>query len=95
MYNIKKVFIFIAVVVLVALIAGSFVGEDLVGRAIIIGLGIDTCEEGVRVTAEIVSPASSGEQIGTFSKTVSADGKSLATAISRIAELTGKEASLG
>ncbi len=95
MYNIKKVFIFIAVVVLIALIAGSFVGEDLVGRAIIIGLGIDTCEEGVRVTAEIVSPASSGEQIGTFSKTVSADGKSLATAISRIAELTGKEASLG
>lgn len=95
MYNIKKVFIFIVVVTLIAIVAGSFVGEDLVGRAIIIGMGVDACEEGVRVTAEIVSPASGGEQIGTFSKTVSANGESMATAIARIAELTGKEASLG
>ncbi len=95
MYNIKRISIFIFAVVAIALVAGSFMGEDIISRAIIIGIGIDGSDEGVRLTAEIVSPASSGEQIGTFSKTISANGKSIATAISRIAELTGKEASLG
>ena len=95
MYNIKRISIFIAVALAIGLIAASFMGENIIGRAIIIGLGVDGSDEGVRVTAEIVSPASSGEQIGTFSKTISANGKSIAAAISRIAELTGKEASLG
>jgi len=94
-YNIKRISIIIIVVVAVALVASSFVGEDINGRAIIIGLGVDVGSEGVKVTAEIVSPASSGEQVGAFSKTISAEGKSIAMAISRIAEFTGKEASLG
>lgn len=95
MYNIKRIGVIILVVVVIGLVAGSFAGEDIMGRAIIIGLGVDGSDEGVRVTAEIVSPASSGEQIGTFSKTISANGKSIAAAVTRIAELTGKEASLG
>lgn len=95
MYNIKRISIFIVIVVVVGFVAGSFMGEDIIGRAIIIGLGVDGSDEGVRVTAEIVSPASSGEQIGTFSKTISANGESIPAAITRIAELTGKEASLG
>lgn len=95
MYNIKRISIFIFVVLAIAVVATSFAGEDIIGRAIIIGMGVDKSPEGVRVTVEIVSPASSGEQIGTFSKTISANGKSIASAITRIAELTGKEASLG
>ena len=95
MYNIKRISVIILVVVVIGLVASSFAGEDIIGRAIIIGLGVDGSDEGVRVTAEIVRPASSGEQIGTFSKTISANGKSIAAAITRIAELTGKEASLG
>lgn len=95
MYNIKRISIFIFVALAIALIASSFTGEDIIGRAIIIGMGVDGCDEGVRVTVEIVSPASSGEQIGTFSKTITANGRTIADAIARIAELTGKEASLG
>lgn len=95
MYNIKRISIFLAVAVVIMIIGASFAGENIMERAIIIGLGVDGSDEGVRVTAEIVSPTSSGEQIGTFSKTISANGKSVADAIARIAELTGKEASLG
>lgn len=95
MYNIKRLSIFIVVVLAVGLVAASFSGENIIGRAIVIGMGVDGCDEGVRVTAEIVSPASSGEQIGTFSKTISANGKSIANAITRMAELVGKEASFG
>ena len=94
MYNIKRIGAFIAVVIVITVIASSFMGEDIMGRAIIIGLGVDGSDEGVRVTAEIISP-SSGEQVGSFSKTVSVNGKSIANAVTRIAELTGKEASLG
>ena len=94
MYNIKRIFIVIAVIVGIVVVAGSFVGEGVTDRAIIIGLGIDGSAEGVRVTAEVISP-STGEQVGAFSKVVSANGKTVATAIQRIAEITGKEASLG
>lgn len=94
MYNVKRVFIFIAIIIGVVVIAGSFVGENVTGRAIIIGLGVDNSDEGVRLTAEVISP-STGNQIGSFSKVVSADGQTVAVAIQRIAEITGKEASLG
>lgn len=94
MYNIKRITVIILIVAAIVVIASSFVGEDVTGRAIIIGIGVDGSDEGVRVTAEVISPSSS-EQVGTFSKTVSADGKTVAVAIQRIAELTGKEASLG
>lgn len=95
MYNIKRIFIFILVALAIAIVATSFTGEDIIGRAIIVGMGVDKSDEGVRVTVEIVSPASSGEEIGTFSKTISVNGQSIPAAITRIAELTGKEASLG
>lgn len=93
MYNIKRVFIFVALITAVVVISASFVGESVTDRAIIIGIGIDGSAEGVRVTAEVISP-STGEQVGAFSKVVSANGKTVATAIQRIAEITGKEASL-
>ena len=95
MSDIKRIIVIIAVIVVVILVSSSFVGNNIMDRAIIIGLGVDACDEGVRLTAEVVSPSSSGEQVGTFSKTVSANGKSVGQAIQRIAELTGKEASLG
>lgn len=94
MYNIRRIFIVIAVIAGVVVIANSFVGEGVTDRAIIIGLGVDESDEGVRVTAEVISP-STGEQVGAFSKVVSANGQTVATAIKRIAEITGKEASLG
>lgn len=94
MYNIRRVSILIALIVGVIVIAVSFVGENITGRAIIIGMGVDKIDDGVRVTAEVISPSSS-EQVGSFSKIVSANGQTVATAIQRIAEITGKEASLG
>ena len=95
MSDIKRIITFLIVIVAVMLVASSFVGSNIGDRAIIIGLGVDLREEGVRLTAEVVSPGSSGEMVGTFSKTVSANGQSVGQAIQRIAELTGKEASLG
>lgn len=94
MYNVKRVFLFIAVVIGVVIIASSFVGENVTDRAIIIGMGLDESDEGVRLTAEVISP-STGTQVGAFSKVVSANGQTVAVAIQRIAEITGKEASLG
>lgn len=94
MYNLRKVGIVVIVIIAVVVVATSFVGEDVSGRAIIIGMGVDAVPDGVRVTAEVISP-SSGEQVGAFSKVVSANGQTVATAIQRIAEITGKEASLG
>lgn len=95
MSDIKRTIIVIVIIVAVILVSSSFVGSNIMDRAIIIGLGVDLCGDGVRLTAEVVSPSSSGEMVGTFSKTVSANGKSVGQAIQRIAELTGKEASLG
>lgn len=94
MFNIKRVGVTVAVIIAVILIGSSFVGEDVTSRAIIIGMGLDCSDEGVRITAEVISP-STGEQVGAFSKVVSADGQTVSTAIQRIAEITGKEASLG
>lgn len=95
MSDIKRIIIVIVVIVAVIMVSSSFVGNNIMDRAIIIGLGVDLHGAGVRLTAEVVSPSSSGDMVGTFSKTVSANGKSVGEAIQRIAELTGKEASLG
>ncbi|MCM1194350.1 MAG: Ger(x)C family spore germination C-terminal domain-containing protein [Firmicutes bacterium] len=95
MSDIKRIAIFIAVILAVLLLANSFVGSNIMDRAIIIGIGVDGDEDGIRLTAEIVNPGNGSEQVGTYSKTVSANGKSVGQAIQRIAELTGKEASLG
>lgn len=95
MSNIKRIAIAITVVAFVAFIMASFNGSNVLDRAIILGLGIDQSDDGVSLTAEVVSPSSSGEQVGTFSKTVTTKGKTVAEAIQSVAEKTGKEASLG
>lgn len=95
MSNLRRIAIVIAVVAFVALIMASFKGSDVLDRAIIIGMGIDQSGDAISLTAEIVSPGNGGEQVGTFSKTVTAKGKTVAEAIQVVAEKTGKEASLG
>lgn len=96
MSNIKRVGIVIAVAIAAVVVMVSFKGSDVLDRSIILGLGVDSDGEGgVRLTAEVVSPGNGQEQVGTFSKTVSANGRAVGQAIQNIAEKTGKEASLG
>lgn len=95
MSDIKRIAILIAAIIAVVLVSSSFVGSDILDRAIIIGLGVDRSDEGVRITAEVINPGNGSEQVGTYSKTVSANGSSVGQALNRMAELTGKEASLG
>lgn len=95
MSNIKRVAIFIVIVAALALIGVSFNGSNILDRAIILGFGIDAAEGGITLTAEVVSPSSGMEQVGTFSKTVSVFGKTIGEAMLNLAEQTGKEASLG
>ena len=95
MSNIKRIGIVIAAIAFVALIMASFKGSDVLDRAIILGIGIDKGEQGLTLTAEIVSPGNGQEQVGTFSKTVTVEGKTVGEAIQNVAEKTGKEASLG
>lgn len=95
MSNLKRLAIVLVVLGIVALASASFKGSEVLNRAIIIGLGVDGTEEDIVVTAEVVSPGNGSEQVGTFSKTVTATGNSIAQAIEQVAEQTGKEASLG
>lgn len=95
MSNIKRVGIFLAVVVVAIIIGASFKGSNVLDRSIILGLGIDGTQEEITLTAEVVSPGNGTEQVGTFSKTVTVSGRTIAEAIQNIAEHTGKEASLG
>ena len=95
MSNIKRVGIFIAIIVVAIVIGTSFKGSNILERSIILGLGIDRAEEGITLTAEVVSPGNGTEQVGTFSKTVTVNARTIAEAIQNIAEHTGKEASLG
>ncbi len=95
MDNLKRVAIFLAIATLTVIVSVSYRGNDILKRAIILGVGVDVAEEGLEVTAEIVSPGNGGEQVGTFSKIVSAKGKTVAEALQNIAEKTGKETSLG
>ena len=96
MSNIKRVAIVLAVIVVVFVIGASFKGSNVLDRAIILGLGIDgSVEDGIVLTAEVVSPGNGTEQVGTFSKTVTVKAPTIAEAIQNVAEHTGKEASLG
>ncbi len=56
MDDIKRTAIVIAALAVLLLISSSFVGSNIMNRAIIIGVGVDKLEDGVRLTAEIVSP---------------------------------------
>ncbi len=96
MSNLKRIGIVLAVVAVVAAVAGSFKGSDVMDRAIILGMGVDLSDDGgVVLTCEVVSPGNGTEQVGTFSKIVSVVGETINTAIQNVAEVTGKEASLG
>ena len=55
MDDIKRTAIVIAALAVLLLISSSFVGSNIMNRAIIIGVGVDKLEDGVRLTAEIVS----------------------------------------
>lgn len=96
MSNFKRIAIVLLIVVAVMLVAGSFKSSDVLDRAIILGMGVDAEENGgVVLTCEVVSPGNGTEQVGTFSKMVTVKGETINIAIQNIAEVTGKEASLG
>lgn len=96
MSNLKRVGILLAIFAVIILFSVSYKGNDIQARAIVLGVGVDLEENGdICVTAEIVSPGNGGEQVGTFSKTVTATGKTVAEALQQIAVKSGKETSLG
>ena len=96
MSNIRRIAIVMAIVAVAIIIGTSFKGSDVLDRAIILGLGVDAADgDGISLTAEVVSPGNGTEQVGTFSKTVTVNARTIGRAIQNIAEHTGKEASLG
>ncbi len=95
MSNLKRLGVVLLVVAVAAAVAVSFKGSDVMDRAIILGMGVDRAEEGITLTCEIVSPGNGTEQVGTFSKIVTVTGRTINIAIQNIAQVTGKEASLG
>ena len=96
MSSLKRIGIFLAIAAVLIVISVSYAGNDIMKRAIVLGLGVDVDEDGeIVVTAEVVSPGNGSEQIGTFSKIVTAKGKSVAEALQNIALKAGKETSLG
>lgn len=96
MSSLKRIGIVLIVAILLLLISASFASNDILNRAIIIGLGLDLSKDNqLIVTAEVVSPGNGGEQVGTFSKIVTVEGQTIAHAIQQISQKLGKEASLG
>ncbi len=95
MSSLKRIGVFLLVSTLLVLVSVGFKGKDIHDRAIIVGLGIDFVDNQIEVTAEVISPGNGSEQVGTYSKTVSATGNTLAEAVQNTSQLTGKEASLG
>lgn len=96
MSNFKRMGIVLLVLAAIAVVAGSFKSSDVLDRAIILGIGVDYDESGgVVMTVEVVSPGNGGEQVGTFSKNVTVKGETVNVALQNVAEVTGKEASLG
>lgn len=95
MNTLKRIFVVVLVFVLAEVIAISFKGNDILDRSIVLGLGVDKSGEELLVTAEILSPGNGSEQVGTYSKIVTARGKTVAEAIRVMTEQTGKETSLG
>lgn len=98
MSGLKRVAI-VTVCAVVLVVAGmSFAPGEVQKRAIVLGLGLDfdNRDGGVfLLTAEVVSPGNGGEQVGVFSKVISAEGRSVGEAVFHISERTGKEPSLG
>ncbi len=96
MNNIKRIGAIFLVALAVVLISASFASNDILSRAVIIGMGLDLDQQNLLVlTAEVVSPGNGSEQVGTFSKTVTVKGQTISQAIQQVSQRTGKEASLG
>lgn len=96
MNNLKRISVFLAIAAVLIVVAVGYKGNDIMKRSIVLGLGVDLGENGeVVVTAEIVSPGNGSEQVGTYSKTVTASGTTIAEALQSIAVKSGKETSLG
>lgn len=96
MSGLKRVGILIAVAAVALVFSASFEGSGIQERAIIIGIGVDCGDgDGIELTAEVVSPGNGQEQIGLFSKTVSATGASVGDAIAELWKQVGKKPSLG
>ncbi len=95
MRDLKRILVVFVFFVVTVVVSVGYKGNEISRRGIVLGVGIDRCESGVMVTAEVVSPGNGSEEVGTFSKTVSAFGKTVAEGLQNIAEKTGKETSLG
>ena len=96
MSSLKRIGCILIVAVVLVVTSASFTSNDILNRAIIIGLGLDLSQDNqLVVTAEVVSPGNGSEQVGTFSKTVTVEGQTIAHAIQQISQKLGKEASLG
>lgn len=95
MHNLKRIVIMLAVFATLIVVSVGFKGNDILQRGIVLGVGVDKAPDGVCVTVEVVSPGNGSEQVGMFSKTVTATGKTVAEGLQSIAEKTGKETSLG
>lgn len=96
MSSLKRIGVILLVATLVILTSASFMSNDILNRAIIIGLGLDLSEDNqLVVTAEVVSPGNGNEQVGMFSKTITVTGQTVPHAIGLISQKMGKEASLG
>lgn len=95
MTNVKSIAVVISAVIISVILSVSFQGTNILERSIILGIGVDYDDNGMLFTAEVVSPGNGSEQIGTYCKTVSVYGNTCGDALQQIAEVTGKEASLG
>lgn len=96
MNNLKRIAILFAVFTVLIIFSIGYKGNAILKRAIVLGVGVDFNEDGtLTVTAEIVSPGNGGEEVGTFSKIVSATGQTVGEGLQKIAEKSGKETSLG
>ncbi len=97
MNSVKRIAYILVFGMVLVLLSLSFKGNEILQRAIVIGIGVDMDDDGdYIVTAEILSPGGgSDQQVGTFSKLVSGKGRTVETAVTEINGKTGNEASLG
>ncbi len=95
MRDLKRILVVFVFFVVTVVVSVGYKGNEISRRGIVLGVGVDRCENGVMVTVEVVSPGNGSEEVGTFSKTVSAFGKTVAEGLQNVAEKTGKETSLG
>lgn len=96
MSSLRRILVIFLLSIALFVMSASFTSNDILDRAIIIGLGLDLSQDNeLVVTAEVVSPGNGSEQVGTFSKTITVQGQTVAHAIGQITQKMGKEASLG